>query len=234
MSAHEAVSAICPYLTSSGGAWRMSGPSRDHRCAAVDPPAPQAPDKQRRHCLSPDHVECPVYRASRAARSSALAGGADPELIDAADRRRRPLARTAPVLLESPRLVDRAIGLQLDRAPGQVALVGLMVIAFAIVALARLSAGAAPVANPSPAASTVAVAPSPTVPPTPSPTSSVAVPSASPGPSAAPSFRTTYKVKKGDTLLSIASRYKTTAAKIRQLNGMTTSVLKIGQILKIP
>jgi LysM repeat protein len=49
-----------------------------------------------------------------------------------------------------------------------------------------------------------------------------------------PSFRTTYKVKKGDTLLAIAHHFGTTAVKIKTLNGMTSSILKIGQVLKIP
>jgi LysM repeat protein len=41
-------------------------------------------------------------------------------------------------------------------------------------------------------------------------------------------------VKKGDTLLAIARHYGTTAAKIRTLNGLTSSTLKIGEVLKIP
>jgi LysM repeat protein len=41
-------------------------------------------------------------------------------------------------------------------------------------------------------------------------------------------------VKKGDTLVGIANKYKTTAAKIRALNGMTNNTLKVGQVLKIP
>ena len=234
LSARGAVGSTCPYLTSVGGAWRMSAPSRDHRCAAVEPPAPQPTDKQRRHCLAADHVDCSMYRAARSARATALAGGADPELVDAADRRRRPLARTAPILLESPRLVDKAVRLQLDRAPGQVALVALMIVAFAVVALARLSSGGSAVGSPSPAASIVAALPSatPSPPPTPSPATSAVPGSAAPSPG--PSFRTTYKVRKGDTLLTIASHFKTTAAKIRQLNGMASNTLQVGQVLKIP
>jgi nucleoid-associated protein YgaU len=210
-------------------------PSRDHRCTAVEPPVAQPTEKQRRHCLAPDHVDCPLYRAARTARAASLAAGADPHLIDVADRRRRVVARTAPVVLEAPRLVDQAMRLRFDRAPGQVALVGLMLVAFAVVAIARFSAGA-PAASPSPGASLVAVAsPTPRPIPTPTPLPSVS-PSTDPSPSAsaASSFRTTYTVKRGDTLIGIASKFKTTAAKIRALNGMKNNTLKIGQVLKIP
>jgi hypothetical protein len=207
----------------------MAAPSRDHRCAAVDPPAPQATDKQRRHCLSADHVECPMFRAARDARAATLAGGADPALVAAADLRRRPIARTAPVLLEPPRLVDQAVRFQFDRAPGQVTLIALMVVAFAIVALTRLSGGGAPTASVAP--SQIAAVPSPSPTPRPTPTAS---PSVEPSPSAAPSAPVTYKVKKGDTLLSIAKKFKTTAAKITALNGLKGTTLKVGQVLKIP
>jgi LysM repeat protein len=57
-----------------------------------------------------------------------------------------------------------------------------------------------------------------------------AVPTAS----ADPAVRTTYKVKKGDTLIGIASKFGTTVTAIRRLNGMSNSSLKIGQVLKIP
>jgi len=231
-TARDAVGDLCPYLTSSGGSWRIAGPSRDHRCAAVEPPAPQATDKQRKHCLSADHVECPTFRASRAARTATLAGGANPALVDAADLRRRPLARTAPILLEPPHLVENVVRLRFERGPGQLALVALMVVAFAVVALTRLSAGGGPAASASADPSSLAVQPS-SSPPTPTSPPTV-VPSGSPSAVPSPSFRTTYKVKKGDTLLGIAKQFGTTAAKIKTLNGLTSSTLKIGQILKIP
>jgi len=211
----------------------MASPSRDHRCGAVDPPASQPNEKQRRHCLSSDHVECALFKAARMARTATLAGGSDPGLVEAADRRRRPLARTAPILLEPPSLVDRVVRLQLERAPGQLALIALMVVAFAIVALTRLSAGAGTAASPSPAASSAAASQSPTPRPTPVATATVG-PSVSPSAGPGPSFRTTYKVKKSDTLLTIARQFGTTAAKIKTLNGLASSILKIGQVLKIP
>lgn len=230
-SALEAVSSTCPYLTSAGGSWRSAGPSRDHRCAALEPPSPQTTEKQRLHCLSSDHVECPTYRAARTARTATLAGGSDPRLVAAADRRRRPLARTAPILLEPPRLVDQAIRIPFERAPSQLALIGLMVLAFAVVALTRLSSGAGPAAPSAQPSSVAVLQPSRLPPPSPTPT---AGPSSSPSAIPSPSFSTTYKVKRGDTLAAIAKSYGTTAAKIRTLNGMTSSVLKVGQVLKIP
>ncbi|MBA2718423.1 MAG: LysM peptidoglycan-binding domain-containing protein [Chloroflexi bacterium] len=230
LSARDAVSGMCPYLLSAGGAWRSTTPSRDHRCSAVAPAVPQATDKQRRHCLAADHVECSLFRIARAARANNLISGADPAMIDGADRTRRPIARTAPVLLEPTRLVDQALRLRFDRGPGQLALIGLMIVAFAIVGLARLSGAAAPIL-PSSQPSTVAVVPSRA--PTPRPSPSVAV-SVAPSLNPEPSFRATYTVKKGDTLATIAARYKTTVAKIVAANGLKTKTLKIGQVLKIP
>jgi LysM repeat protein len=234
-SAPEIAAAICPYLSSAGGSWRSAAPSKDHRCLALSPPAAQPTDKQRRHCLSADHDHCSIFRAARTARETSLAAGADPRRVASADEARRPLPRTAAVLLEPPRLVDQITRLQFDRAPGQLALVALMILAFGVVALSRLSAGGAPAASPGP--SFVAIGPSVPL-PTPSPTTVVllsAPPSAAPSPSAGPSFRTTYKVKKGDTLQGIAAKYKTTVAAIRTLNDLkSTSTIHTGQVLKIP
>lgn len=233
---------VCPHLESVEGAWRMATPSRDHRCMALTPPAPQPVERQRHHCLSPDHVECPVFRAARAARHAALAGAADPSTIEAADQWRRPQPRTAPVLLEPPRLVDQVLRLQGDRGPGQILLIGLMLAAFAIVALSRISAV--------PAEALPSVAPSAAVVPIPSSTarpSATAAPAVQPSarPSVAPStpvasaapsasFRTSYTVKRGDTLIGIANRFNTTVAKLRTANGLKGSTLRIGQVLQIP
>ncbi|HET7030442.1 MAG TPA: LysM peptidoglycan-binding domain-containing protein [Candidatus Limnocylindrales bacterium] len=176
-----------------------------------------------------------MYRAARTARATGLAAGADPALIEVADRRRRPVARTAPIVLEPPRLVDQALRLQFERAPGQAALVGLMLVAFAVVAIARFSGGTAPAAGPSPSPSSQPALASPSQQVTPAPTATPsASPATSPSPSAGPSFRTTYTVKRGDTLIGIASKFKTTASKIKALNGLKSNTLKVGQVLKIP
>lgn len=42
-----------------------------------------------------------------------------------------------------------------------------------------------------------------------------------------------YTVKKGDTLYSIASKYNTTVNTLRQINNLTSDILKIGQVLRV-
>ncbi|HEX3429215.1 MAG TPA: LysM peptidoglycan-binding domain-containing protein [Candidatus Limnocylindrales bacterium] len=234
-SAREATIATCPYLVSSGGAWRHASPSRDHRCGALEPPAPQPPDKQRRHCLSSAHEECAIFGAARAARAAALLPSGDPAVVAGIDARRRPIARTAPILLEQPGLVEQAVRLPFDRGPGQLALVALMVLAFAVVAIARLSSGGTqePVPSAAPSVASVATA-SPSAEVALSPSPSAGGSSSEAPPSVEPSFSSTYTVRKGDTLSGIATRFKTTAAALRALNGLTSSTLHTGQVLKIP
>ena len=43
-----------------------------------------------------------------------------------------------------------------------------------------------------------------------------------------------YTVQKGDTLYSIANKYKTTVSQLKTLNNLTTNNLSIGTVLKIP
>jgi LysM repeat protein len=237
------VDEICPYLVASHGGWRAAGPSRDHRCFAVDPPGQLSTDKQRTLCLTVAHATCPAFRAARASRASLLAPGLDPAIVAAADAARRPIARSAPVVVEGPRLNIGGLGGS-NWALSQALLVGLMVLAFAVVIVARLSASDATTPSPSSVPSaTASPTPTPTLTPTPTPT---ALPSGSgevPGgsgalPSAAASqaaaFRATYRVKAGDTLVGIASTYDTTVAAIQETNGLTGTDLKIGQLLKIP
>jgi LysM repeat protein len=241
---------ICPYLVASHGGWRSATPNRDHRCTAVDPPAPLPNDKQRSLCLTAAHVGCPAFRAARAARASMLAPGVDPAIVASADASRRPIARATPVVLEPARLsIGGGVGTD-NRTLYQAGLVGLMVLAFVVVLVARLStsdsAGASPSAVPSvvPSPSPTAT-PRPTPTPTPVPSGSGVTPSGSGGvpQSAAPSqattsqepaFRTTYSVKSGDTLVGIASTFGTTVAELQRLNNLSDADLKIGQLLKIP
>ena len=49
-----------------------------------------------------------------------------------------------------------------------------------------------------------------------------------------PGFSTTYVVKKGDNLYGIAGHFGTTVPAIKELNGLTSNDLRIGQELKIP
>ena len=43
-----------------------------------------------------------------------------------------------------------------------------------------------------------------------------------------------YIVKKGDSLYSIAQKYNTTVDELRKLNGLTSNIINVGQILKLP
>jgi LysM repeat protein len=175
-----------------------------------------------------------------------LAPGLDASVVAVADASRRPIARTSAVILEHARLSAPIARWPLDRGLSQVVLVVLMVLAFAAVAVARLSSSdssGAPAVSPSPSPSpspSLAATPSPTrrPSPTPSPSPSAVVspsPSASAAPSAEPSFRATYKVKKGDTLSGIAATFNTTVAALRKANGLSNdATLRVGQVLKIP
>ena len=69
--AGRALSQICPYLVADDGTWRSSTVAREHRCAAVAPPALVAAEKQRRLCLTADHATCSTYEAALAARPMA-------------------------------------------------------------------------------------------------------------------------------------------------------------------
>ena len=45
---------------------------------------------------------------------------------------------------------------------------------------------------------------------------------------------TTYTVQRGDSLYSIAAKYNTTVEELKRINGLTTNILSIGQVLKLP
>ncbi len=66
---------------------------------------------------------------------------------------------------------------------------------------------------------------------------SVATPTKAAGATAIPTSSAipdTYTVKAGDNLFRIAVRFNTTIAAIQALNGMTTTVVRTGQVLRIP
>jgi membrane-bound lytic murein transglycosylase D len=50
---------------------------------------------------------------------------------------------------------------------------------------------------------------------------------------ATPSSDTTYRIRKGDTLSSLAARHSTTVEAIKALNGLSSSRLSIGQVLRV-
>ena len=233
---------VCPYLAAADGAWRSAAAAREHRCMAVAPFAPLATEKQRRLCLTADHLRCATFEAALAAR---------PVAHDRVPTLPRPLARTTPVVLDHGRLAISRPTLDPGHVSGQAILVGLMAIAFAAIILARLTGGGgsagAGVASPTPQTTVSASATSssgsssgrPTA--TPAPTLK-AEPSAASGGSAVPATpppstagTRTYKVKAGDTLVGIAAKFGTTPKAIVSLNGITNpSSLKVGQVLQIP
>lgn len=55
-----------------------------------------------------------------------------------------------------------------------------------------------------------------------------------PGPSPSPGNVLNYTVRSGDTLWLLANRYGTTVDEIKRLNGLTSDMLQIGQVLRIP
>ena len=238
----RALSQICPYLVAADGLWRSSTVAREHRCAAVSPPALLAAEKQRRLCLTGDHVTCPTFEAARAARP--IGPDRHPPLP-------RPLARATPMILDHGRIAISVPAFRSERSLGQAALMMLMALAFALIVFAKLSGGTSPAgaadASASPRATAHASSPGGSARPS---SSSTGAPSAAPSSSAAASggpgssasagatakpVTKTYRVKSGDTLIGIAAKFGTTPKAIARLNGITnTANLKVGQVLRIP
>jgi LysM repeat protein len=73
----------------------------------------------------------------------------------------------------------------------------------------------------------------PTTPPTPAPT---VTPGPTPAPTATPvpSARASYTVKSGDTLYGISRQFGVTVSALMDFNGLTSNVLHVGQVLRIP
>jgi len=238
----------CPFLMSEEGGWRLDMPSRDHRCAAFSPPAPLAPEKQARLCLTSSHLTCATYLASLAARETRL--GWAPT-----DRATRwGLARTTSVIQDPGGIRTRVLGVALDRRRWPAIPAVLLVVTLFVLAVTGLrgvlpatGVGATPSAPPATQVAVVVTLAPPvlTLPPTgsvePTTVASPSVPpttapSPTPNPTATPkpAFRT-YVVKSGDTLSGIASRYHTTVSRLAALNHISDpSRLRIGQVLLIP
>lgn len=236
---------LCPYLLSASGEWRATSPSSEHRCTAVAPPARLATEKQRRLCLAPAHATCATYVAALDARRSRGLPADGPAPV------RWPVARTTPVVdigFGARAAVD---GLVADRRGWQAVPAIALVAALAAVGVAGLgrdrpgtaglpspSADLVPSASPTIAATarpTPSGAPSTTSPasPTPVPTATpVATPAPSPTPALSP--RTTYTVKSGDTLYDIARSHGVSVTALKQLNGLTSNIIHVGQVLLIP
>jgi len=262
-SAVPATAVVCPYLMSSDGRWRSSTPAREHRCTVVSPPAILALEKQRRLCLTSDHLRCSTYLAALAATDQDAREGTPGARID--DRGSgRPVTRTVPLVLDRGRLGITLPSLRTDRGAGQGGLVALMAVAFVAIVLARPSDGGpnltpAQAADGASATPSSVTSPAPTLPPQSSsvPASSVpasSVPASSgpaptlvpteveptpvppqPSATAPPSAGPeTYKVRSGDTLGGIAREFGTTVAALMELNGIENPrLLRVGQVLKL-
>ena len=48
-----------------------------------------------------------------------------------------------------------------------------------------------------------------------------------------PLKRSSYQVKKGDTLYSIARRYNISVDRLKKVNGLKDNIISVGQVLKI-
>jgi LysM repeat protein len=254
----DAVTAVCPLLVSDDASWRSAYASRDHRCWAVRPPAPLILKKQRELCLTAGHASCTTY----------VAANGDPEgdrdLVSVGTGHTSsllwPPVRSIPLTLEPSRGRTTALPSAPGRAGGQALLVGLMVLAFLVLVIARTSTPSqAPSSSLGAGDASAAIAPSPSAvatpsatpaatqgatqgaspaPATPSPGPSLTpVPSLTPDPSATPTASTvrTYKVQSGDTLGAIAARFGVTVKAIAKANGIADPrLIRVGQVLVIP
>jgi len=209
----------CPHLRSVDGPWHAATPSRAHRCALLGSGRPTL-ERQRLHCLGAAHVTCPTWLEEHG---------------DGGVGRPGPFVATAPVVLEGP-----GMALSAERSVRRLA--GPVTVAVVAVALGAFVLARGPLAPGSPGdggfgatatpISLATPAPATSAPSTPVPTATPAL--ATPTPSATPR-RTTYKVKRGDTLGSIAERFGTTAKKLARLNGIDDpSLIRVGQVLDLP
>jgi LysM repeat protein len=234
-----AVHEVCPFLVADEGTWRSAYAAREHRCGAVEPPAPLAVSKQRQLCLLAAHQGCATYLAARVVADDAAP--ATPGDDGAALWQ----GSAAPPLVLEPTRRMGALPTASARSGGSAALVGLMVVAFLVLVLARVQSPSAPAGTSAPSLAAVAASGgTPTATPAPTPSEAAVSPSPggstpSPGGTEAPPDATaepqTYKVKSGDTLSSIAARYDTTVKKLKAANDISDPrALKVGQVLIIP
>ena len=229
----------CPFLAAESGAWRLSTPSRDHRCGAFSPSTSLAPSKQARLCLTAAHTGCATYVASNAAREARVG---PPQGADRAGR--WALARMTPVVEDIGGARALLGALVADRRTWPA--IPAVLLVTLLVALGLSGAGGAPVtalgsptpglpqsSSPASARPTVTAAVPTQTTTLPSPTTVVS-PTVAPTATPVPNFSTTYRVKSGDTLFDIALQFHTTVKAITDLNNLTSTTLHIGQLLLIP
>ena len=242
-----ATAGVCPYLLAADGAWRAATPSHDHRCTAVTPASILTADKQRSLCLVAEHRGCSTYAAA-----SGVGGTGDDPIVRDHRRNGRPIARTAPLVLDHGRVAMSIPTIRAGRTVGQGGLVVLMAVAFGALIIARISGGGPGL---SPGSDTGAASASPSavatpratdhrVTPTDVPPARTLVPTAVdptpvPGPTetaqSTETGRATYTVRGGDTLSGIAGEFGTTWQVLAELNKIDDpSRLRVGQVLELP
>ena len=216
--------AACPHLASVDGAWHGAAPSRAHRCRLLASGRPTL-DRQLAHCLTAAHAACPTWLETH--------GNEGPR------KRPGPFVPMAPVVLEGA-------GLSLPSDAAARRLAGPVTVVVVGVALGALVLSRGPLApgssgagddgaSPTPVGTIAPATATPSGAPTAAPTAMPSErPTPTPQPSATPRPRT-YKVQSGDTLSGIAARFGTTVAKLAALNNLTNpSLIRVGQVLKIP
>jgi LysM repeat protein len=237
-----AVREVCPYLVADDGTWRSAYAAREHRCGAVTPPAPLTVAKQRQLCLLVAHEGCATYLAARAVADEAapLTPGDDGAAL-------WPSQAAPPLVLEPARRMG-ALPTASAKNGGQALVVGLMVVAFLVLVIARTqSPGGLTGGSAAPSLSGLVAAtsaPAPTSRPSPSDAAPSAgasleaaiAPTADPStPDPATPEATRYRVKAGDTLTTIASRFGVSVKKLKAANDISDPrALRIGQVLVIP
>ena len=250
----EPVREVCPYLVAADGGWRTIQPTRDHRCTATSPVSPLSLAKQRELCLQPAHFGCSTYQAAREIAAEQGGGPVDGGLW--------PETRSAVLSLEPANRGRSPIAGLTGRGTGQALLIGLMVVAFIVLIVSRVTppiSGEPPASFDIGAVGSAAPGPSdagsPSATPTTSPTSTPAAspsevpvsappssvpaseaPGTSPsaGPSSSPAGQS-YRVRPGDTLSGIATRYGVSIRALRQANSIPPGgIIRPGQVLVIP
>jgi LysM repeat protein len=217
--------------------------------------SPLSLPKQRDLCLQPAHFGCATYQAAR--EIAAEQGGGAP-----VEGGLWPETRSAVLTLEPASRGRSPVAGLTGRGTGQAVLIGLMVVAFIVLIVARVTppisgeppasldvgvvgspaAGSSDAAVPSPtSAATPTSTPAPSTsdapasaPPSSPPASDAPSGNPSAGPSSSPAGQT-YRVRPGDTLSGIAARYAVTISALRQANDIAPGgFIHPGQILVIP
>lgn len=231
----------CPFLASADQAWVSATSASEHRCQAVRPSASLSVQKQRRLCLTADHMTCATYVAAIEAREARAPTSEAPVGWQ--------WVRTTPVVDPQLGRGSTLLAVVGDRRTRQVVPAIALVAALGALGLSNLGSGgrtAIPgptaTASPSPSISTnppalVSEPPIATASPESSPEPTLAptsAPTRTPSPTAAPSARASYTVKSGDTLYGIAGQFGISTTALKNFNGLTTNVIHVGQVLLIP